>query len=214
MTTTGGAGFVASEDDILRFLSALATVIGIAWSIWEKRQASRAVPAAPAASGPGAGGASGLWAWLALGLWASVAGMVTGCRTADAVSHITPARVYSVVRWGAYTHVQSADAPTRASVRSALPEMKALSGSATDATTAAAAIQAAGVTFLTTPEGLLRLPVHPVFEDLFHGQKVSLTDQKYAQAALCGAVSGFEMGLGARSAFLGDELRAAAIADR
>jgi hypothetical protein len=41
LTAGGGAGFVASDEDLTRLVSALVTCIGIGWSIWEKVQAHR-----------------------------------------------------------------------------------------------------------------------------------------------------------------------------
>jgi hypothetical protein len=73
MTAGGVAGLVSAQDDIIRLLSLLITVIGLGWSIWEKLTAKRA----------GGGDAAGLF--LVAGMSVAM-GLLVGCtaRTLDA----------------------------------------------------------------------------------------------------------------------------------
>jgi hypothetical protein len=53
MTAGGVAGLISAQDDIIRLLSLVITVIGLGWSIWEKLTAKRV--------GSGGGDAAGLF---------------------------------------------------------------------------------------------------------------------------------------------------------
>ena len=157
-------------------------------------------------------------------------GSVTGCRTPGATGPalaevVTPQRVQAVVTWGAYAWLRSAPVPQREAVRRALPALRRLAESTDlDLPTVAAALQEAGITFLSTPEGTLAVATALTFSDLWHQSVGHVSQSTHVRAVLAGVVAGCDLAfsgtrsvgtLGDASAMVTEQaLRDAAIAAR
>lgn len=110
---------------------------------------------------------------------------------------VTPARVEAVTKWGAYVWVQGANAAERAAVAQALPGIQVIAAADdVDLVTLAAALRAAGVDYLSTPEGTLAVGAALSFSDLYHDVTGPITRSAYLQAVARGAAEGFALALG------------------
>jgi hypothetical protein len=182
LTALGGAGFVASDDDLARLASALVALAGVLWSIWSKSRAGAASPGA----GTGA----------ALGVAGPITLLGVGCAGMTFQQVVTPQRVQAVVTWGAYEAAREADPAARAVMTQALPGLRLLAEAPRiDGVAIAAALRAAGIDYLTTPEGELWVTTALAFADLWHDVSGKITESDYTRAVIVGVVAGLDLGL-------------------
>lgn len=186
-TALGGFGIAASQDELQQFLSALLALLGVIWSIYEKRR-----PAAPdAASKPHLN----LLLWLLPTVFS--ASLLTGCSSTSTSSVVTPARVEAVVALGTYVGAkQLVHDGHRAEVERALAAVQTLQAADTrDMVAIAAALSAAQLTFMDTPEGVLSFGIlSSIFADRYGPEQV--LDGQFATAVLAGAQRGISLALG------------------
>lgn len=184
-TALGGFGIAASQDELQQFLSALLALLGVIWSIYEKRR-----PAAPDASAP-----RQLVLPFVLPLLVG-ATLLLGCKSVTIDQVITPARVKAVVQWGAYSAAQARLPGARFELeraRGALADIQA--AEVYDVATVAAAMQNAGCAWLGTQEGNLAIGLVMAFEDLWYHQTVTIASGPYAKAVVDGALAGLDLAL-------------------
>ncbi len=194
LTTVGGAGFVVSQDDLLKLVSALATLIGFAWSLWSKsKQGTGKTPATlPLLAG-------GLSAFLLLAPLALVPGCAnSGSGSGLSVTHVvTPARIEAVTALGAYVGGKAAIAKGhRAELERAQAGLKSMQASGqADLPAIAAALDAAGVPQIASTEGSLVLGAVSSFADIWAGSVQPILESQYTQAVRDGLIRGFELAL-------------------
>lgn len=216
LTAGGGAGFVASSDDLVKLVSALATIFGILWSLWEKRQR----PPGPTAGAVLGDAPTKLMLFLLLPLLA----LFPGCTTSSCgwSTGISPQRVESVTTLAAYgtaTTLLLSSPNQRENLTAARDGFHALRVAERWDLTAMGSIAAAnGLDQLSSDEGVVILTSAALFTDLFVGGTIDLSTSEYARAVIIGADTGLTMALGPQPRGLDDptlsRLRADAVATR
>lgn len=191
ITVAGGYGYAVSQDQVLQLLSALATILGIVWSIYEKRERRVRTP-------------SGVWSggsYVLAGLVTALAALAIGCGTTKFQDVVTPGRVKAVVTWGAYAAAKAQIGEHREELERIRTALQTLQAAGTyDVAAVAAALQAGGITWLSTSEGTLAVAAAISFSDLFHDQTVVISESAYTQAVLEGALTGLTLALDERPA--------------
>lgn len=189
-TALGGAGIAASQDELQQFLSALLALIGIIWSLWEKRRGPAAAPPTP------------MLAWLLPTVFSGY--LLTGCSSTATPTVVTPARVEAVVALGSYVGSQQLIRDGRRfEVERALAAVQTLQAAdSRDMVAIAAALSAAKLTFMDTPEGVLTFGiVSSIFADRYGPEQI--LDSAYATAILAGAQRGISLALAPTRAWPG-----------
>lgn len=133
-----------------------------------------------------------------------IGAFTTGCsstagstNTTSITNIVTPARVESVAALGSYLGAKKAIADGhQAELERALAALEVLQASDTrDLTAVAAALGAAGINFMETPEGVLAVGVVTSFQDLWSPSGQQVLDSEYAKAILTGSVRGVKLAL-------------------
>lgn len=202
MTTLGGAGFVISQDEVLKLLSALATLLGIVWSIWEKR--GNTVPANPEVKPLDHVERGAKWLpLLAIIPLIGILALTPGCSTngtgsggVSITNVVTAPRVRAVVTWGTYAAARSQLPAAREQLERAKTGLETLQlAGSYDVPSVAAALQAGGITWLSTTEGNLTIAAVMSFQDIFADTIQPIASSEYVKAVLEGALSGLQLAL-------------------
>ena len=182
ITAVGGAGAAVADDEILKFVSAMAVVLGFIWSVWSKSRSAQI-------------GGSPLPVLAVLALAGAVG--VAGCRTMpDQASVITPKRVEAVSALGSYLAARSQVGRYRPELEAAHAALQTLKASDNyDLVVVAAALRAAGVTYLDTTEGQLFFAGLVTFQDLWNGKSMPILESEYARAVVVGCERGLGLAL-------------------
>jgi hypothetical protein len=190
ITIAGGAGVFGSDDAATQVASAIAALVAVFWSAWSKRHAppSDSVPV-------------GLW----IGLVALAPLTITGCKAPGGapIPIVTPARVQAVASLGAYFGAKAVILKGhRAELEQALKGLQVLASTdSSDLTAVAAALEAAGVPGLGSPEGILVLGAVSTFADLWAQTGQVVLEADLARAAIQGIVRGLELALASARTF-------------
>lgn len=190
--TVAGGGLVANgtttSSELEQGIGAILTLVGIAWSIWSKRQAART-----------SGSSNGAITLLAVIAPALI--LLSGCATTGSGDQaITPARVEKITRlavWTTATGWTVKQPESTPKFRAALKGIDALVAEENwDVVALASALTASGENAFTGPEGRLIVSGTTLLIDTFAGDKVDLRKVEYAKSVVLGAQAGLRLALG------------------